>query len=262
MQNHSSIKERLFAGERLNGCWIEMFNPIASEIMAMSGYDTAFIDLEHGPGSLMDAIAMMQAVERHGCAPIIRTSSSNIVDIKRVLDIGPAGIMVPNIRNVEEAIAVVAACRYGPEGTRGAAPALVRASRYGNDIEAYAKFMEKDFLLIAQVECEEAVNQIEEIVGIKGIDMILIGPSDLSASLGAIGQYDQYRFISAFAKIEKSTLDGGKLLGTIPIPGWSANRLYENGHSLVISGADSLLLKTAAENDIAMLREASKQKDK
>ncbi|NKB62440.1 MAG: 2,4-dihydroxyhept-2-ene-1,7-dioic acid aldolase [Gammaproteobacteria bacterium] len=258
MQSHTSIKKRLLAGEKLNGCWIEMFNPIASEIMAMSGYDTAFVDLEHGPGSLMDAISMMQAVERHHCEPIIRTSSSDTVDIKRVLDIGPAGIMIPNIRNPEEAKEVVRACRYGPEGIRGAAASLVRASRHGNDVEAYARFMEEDFLLIAQVECREAVDRIDEIVQTQGIDMILIGPSDLSASLGAINQFDRPVFIDTFEKIENSVLRNKKLLGTIPIPGWPADRLYKNGHSLVISGADSLLLKNAAMDDVTAMQQASK----
>ena len=257
MQNPLSTKKRLLAGEKLNGCWIEMFNPMASEIMAMSGYDTAFIDLEHGPGSFIDAISMMQAVERHGCAPIIRTSSSDIVDIKRVLDIGPQGIMVPNVRNAEEAEAVVRACRYGPRGIRGAAPALVRASDYGNAVTDYNRFMEEDFLLIAQIECEEAVEQIDEIVKTQGIDMLLIGPADLSAALGAMGEFDRPNFVKSFEKIEESVLDGGKLLGTIPIPGWPASRLYQNGHSLVISGADTLLLKAAAQHDVAELKNAS-----
>ena len=105
MFNPSTLKSRLHSGEQLSGCWIEMFNPIATEIIAMSGYDTAFIDLEHGAGSYTDAISMMQALSsgNRNCVPIIRCSSANDVDIKRVLDIGPGGIMIPNVRNASEA---------------------------------------------------------------------------------------------------------------------------------------------------------------
>ena len=166
------------------------------------------------------------------------------------------GIMVPNVRNTEEAQAVVSACRYGPEGIRGAAPVLLRATNYGKDIARYQEWMENDFLLIAQIESKEAVNQIEEIAAIDGIDMLFIGPIDLSASLGQLGQFESKAFIEAFEKIESATLAAGKLLGAIPFADWNAERLYENGHHLVLSGADSILLREAAEKDVANLNDA------
>ena len=255
--NQKSVKQRLLSGERLNGCWIETFNPIAAEIMALSGYDTAMIDLEHGPGSYMDAISMMQAVSQHQCTPLIRTSCADPAVIKRVLDIGPAGVMVPNIRSADEARDVVAACRYGPAGIRGAAPTIIRGADYGKEVGDYLRWMDEEFLLIGQVESRQAVEQIEAIAGIEGLDMLFIGPADLSASLGVLGGFDLDEFIGAFEKIEQTTLKAGKLLGTIPFGPWSAKRLYENGHSLVLSGADTVLLRQAAEQDVASLRQAS-----
>ena len=240
-----------------------MFNPIAAEIVAMSGYDTAFIDLEHGPGSYTEAISMMQAVSvgnnknKYDCAPMIRVSSSNIVDIKRALDIGPEGIMVPNVRNVEEAQRTVEACHYGPEGNRGAAPRVIRASRYGERMSDYADYMAKEFLLIAQIETEQAVNQIDEIAAVEGIDMLFIGPSDLSASLGAIGDYESKKFNNAFDRIEQATLAAGKLLGTIPLPNRNPKQLFEAGHTLIISGCDTLLLQQAAVQDVERMQEAT-----
>jgi len=252
-----SIKKRLKKGSRLNGCWLEMFNPVASEIVAMSGYDIAMIDLEHSPASFTDAITMMQAVSNHDCAPVVRVSSSDSVDIKRALDIGPCGIMVPNVRNALEAKQVVESCRYGPQGNRGAAPGIIRATDYGENVSAYLEFMASDFLLIAQIESKEAVEEIDQIAAVDGIDMLFVGPSDLSASLGAIGQFDSSEFTTAFQHIEQQTLAAGTLLGTIDFPGYSARRLYEAGHTLVVSGTDTILLKKAAQADVTAMREAA-----
>lgn len=244
-------------GQRINGCWIEMFSPIAAEIMAMSGYDVAIIDLEHGPGSYLDAISMMQALDNRGCVPMIRTQSADPVIIKRALDIGPVGIMVPNIRCADEARDVVAACRYGPAGIRGAAPSIIRGAEYGKDVDKYLQWMDREFVLIGQIECAQAVDQIEDIVNVEGLDMLFIGPADLSASLGALGQFDKAKFITAFEKIERCTLAAGKWLGTIPFSAWSADRLYRNGHNFVVSGADTILLRQAAEKDVADLLQSS-----
>lgn len=252
-----SIKQKLNIKQRINGCWIEMFSPIAAEIMAMSGYDVAVIDLEHGPGSYLEAISMMQALTNHGCSPLIRTQSTDPDFIKRVLDIGPMGIMVPNIRSADEASDMVAACRYRPAGIRGAAPTVIRGTEYGTDVDNYTRWMDSEFLLIGQVESLQAVNEIKDIANIDSLDMLFVGPTDLSASLGALGKYDSKEFIAAFKKIERCTLAAGKWLGTVPFPGWNAESLYRNGHHLVVSGADSLLLRQAALGDVETLRQSS-----
>jgi len=250
-------KTRLRNGEHLNGCWIEAFSSITAEIMAAAGYDTAMIDLEHGPGSFVDAIAMMQAVGNRGCAPLIRVSSADSVTIKRALDIGPTGIMVPDVRSVAEAEAVVSACRYAPAGNRGAAPIIIRAADYGRDVDAYLSWMQSEFLLICQIESRQAVEDIEQIAAVGGVDMLFIGPADLSGSLGAFGRFDTDEFIAAFERIERATLGAGKWLGTIPIPGWSAERLFANGHHLVISGADTLFVRDGAAKDVRALQTAA-----
>ena len=251
-----SVKQQLRSGARLNGCWIETFSPIAAEIMAMSGYDTAMIDLEHGPGSFTEAVVMMQALSAYPCKPMIRATSADPAVIKRVLDIGPLGMMVPNVRSVKEAHDVVAACRYGPQGFRGAAPALLRATGYGKHVADYERWMAEEFLLIIQIESKEAVSDIEAIAAVEGIDMLFIGPIDLSASLGALGQFDRAEFIQAFERIERAVLDAGKYLGAIPFADWDSGRLYRNGHHLVLSGADTLLLREAADRDVQQLRQA------
>ena len=224
----------------------------------MSGYDTAMIDLEHGPGSYLDAIPMMQAAQNRGCIPLVRATSASPVVIKRVLDIGPAGIMVPNLRTPAEAEDAVASCRYGPEGHRGAAPGIVRATDYGRDVAGYLEWMENEFLIIGQVESASAIDRIEDIVRVDGLDMIFIGPSDLSASLGTLGDYDKPEFVEAMETVERATLAAGKWLGTIPFPGWDARLLFEKGYTLVISGTDTVLLRKAAEADVIELRQAAR----
>jgi len=261
----TSIKVKLKNGERLTGCFISMFSQIATEIIANAGYDCVMIDLEHGPGNHTQAIAMMQAAESRGCCPLIRASSANIVDIKRILDIGPMGIMVPDIRTPAQAREVVAHCRYAPEGDRGAAPGYMRAMDYSGfngqarNGKPYKTFMQDDFLLIAQVESAEGLASIEEIARVDGIDMIFIGPADLSASLGALGTFDSESFIDAFDRIEAATLGAGKTLGCIPFADWNPARLFRNGHQLVISAADALLLAKAANEDAAKVRQDARE---
>lgn len=252
------VKRRLSAGERLHGCWIEAFSPVTTEIMAQCGYDVAMIDLEHGPGGIMDALRQLQIIAAHDTAPLIRVTSADINVIKKAMDIGPAGLMVPNIRTADEARSVVAACRYGPDGRRGAAPNLVRASAYGRHLGPYLERVEQGFLLIGQIESVQGAANIEDIAAVEGLDMLFIGPADLSASLGALGDFASARFVDTFTAVERAILESGKWLGCIPFHDWDARRLYRNGHHLVLSGADTMLLRQAAEQDVAELNTMKK----
>lgn len=251
-------KHRLKSGERLHGCWIEAFSPVATEIVAQSGYDVAMVDLEHGPGTVMDAVHQLQVLAAYDCAPLIRVSSGDVNEIKKAMDIGPAGLMVPNIRTAGEAREIVAACRYGPAGIRGAAPTLIRASGYGRNIDPYLDRVEEEFLLIGQIESREGAGNIEEIAAVEGLDMLFIGPADLSASLGALGDFASETFAATFEALERAILDAGKWLGCIPFHDRDAKRLYRSGHHLVLSGVDTLLLRQAAEQDVAGLNESRK----
>lgn len=256
MQNMFGVKRRLESGDRLHGCWIESFSPLMTEIIAQSGYDVAMIDLEHGPGSVMDAVQLLPILGAYNCAPLIRVSSGDLHAIKKAMDIGPAGLMVPNIRTAAEAREVVAACRYGPEGVRGAAPALVRASAYGKNLDTYLENVDQGFLLIGQIESAEGAENIEAIAAVEGMDMLFIGPADLSASLGGLGDFTSERFSNAFSALEQTTLDAGKWLGCIPFHDRDVARLYADGHHLVLSGVDTLLLRQAAETDVSELNRA------
>ncbi|RPF99983.1 MAG: hypothetical protein CBC11_008910 [Proteobacteria bacterium TMED51] len=135
-------------------------------------------------------------------------------------------------------------------------PALLRATGYGQHVTDYEQWMAEEFLLIIQIESKEAVDAIDDIAAVEGIDMLFIGPIDLSASLGALGQFDSAEFIEALEKIEQSVLAAGKYLGCIPFGNWDSARLYRSGHHLVLAGADTLLLREAAGRDVRELRQA------
>ena len=255
----NSLKRRLQGGDRLTGCWASLCSNLAAEIMARSGYDVTLIDLEHGPGGYLDAVALMQAVNSGGSAPMIRCTSSGIADIKRALDIGPAGILVPDVRNGEHAREVVAHCRYPPGGDRGAAPGFIRATGFdpGDGLAGdYERFMREAFLLAVQVESVEAVGAIDDIARTEGVDMIFVGPVDLSASLGKLGEFATDEFTRAMDHISSATLAAGKYLGGIRFADYTPRRLYRAGYHLVVSGADTVLLTRGARQDIKELADA------
>ena len=244
------IKQRMADGEQFNGCFVELFSPIAAEIVCGAGYDSIMIDLEHGPGSYTDAVAMMQAAGQYGCMTLIRTSSASVTDIKRTMDIGPDGIMVPMVNTADQAEQVVKSCHYAPRGFRSSAKPIIRATGYGDRADDYERYLVEDFLLIVQIESAEAADNVEAIAGVDGIDMLFVGPYDLSCSLGIPGLFDDELFNRTLERIEKAARDAGKLLGIIPIPGRDAARQFANGHNLVITGTDTMLLKAAALDDV------------
>jgi len=259
MNTKDSLKQRISNAQQLTGCWTSLANNLTAEIISSAGYDATMIDMEHGPASYTEAIGLLQAIRSTGTDSLIRVSSANIVDIKRALDIGPDGIMVPDIRSAEDAREAVRNCRYAPAGNRGAAPGFMRATQYAGllpghpALSNYPDFMLNHFLLIVQVESVEAIDNIDEICQVEGIDMIFIGPADLSASLGKLGDFESPRFIDAMTKIEQAVQRHKVSLGTIPFPGWNAKRLYGQGYQFVIGGSDGILLAKAAAEDCAML---------
>ena len=252
----ASFKERLRAGDAAIGCWIELFSPLASEVVAEAGYDCVLIDLEHGPGSVMDAIKVMQAIQGKPCSPLVRVPHNDPTWIKRVLDAGAIGCMVPGVNSANDAEAAVAACRFPPKGRRGLATPIVRASRFGLAEADYLAHADADILVICQVETGTAVENVESIAAVDGVDMLFVGPYDLSADLGYLGSPDEGPVRAAIEQIEGVARRSGILLGGIPTPGRSATELRAAGYQLVLAGVDSLLLRDAAQATVKAFRAA------
>ena len=244
------LKERLKAGRPALGCWLHLASPIAAEIVAHAGYDALVIDHEHGPGDFVNAILSMQAASGTQATTMIRVPWNDMVTIKRALDSGAQGVMVPYVQSAEEARAAVAACRYPPEGVRGYANQVTRCAGYGANAKAYDEGWPENLLLICQIETRKAVDNIPEIAAVDGIDMLFIGPSDLAASIGHLGEVDHAEVGALIAEAESRIAEAGKMLGTVPRPGRSAKDLIEAGYHMVIGSSDATLLRRGAEADV------------
>lgn len=254
MYRENYIKKRLQSGQKALACWLHTASPIVAEIMALTGYDGAIIDMEHGPVDYLCATQLMHAMGAAQTSPIIRVPWNDHVEIKRALDAGCEGIMVPEINSAAEAEALVRACLYPPQGKRGAASVLNRASSYGLENAKYLEDNGKELLIIAQIESRKAIDNLEEIVAVEGIDVLFIGHNDLSGDFGRIGGYENPDFVAALGRAEALIKQSDKFLGGLPRATDPASAMLERGYDLVISASDVLMLRDAAILDLQALR--------
>ncbi len=246
------LKSRMRAGSAIAGCWIHLFNDLASEIVGQAGYDFAMIDLEHGPGDIMDTISVMQALGP-GCGALVRVPGNDPVWVKRVLDAGAEGVMVPAVNSREEAEEAAAACHYAPRGLRGMAAVLARAADYGADWPDYVRRIEEEVLVICQIETGAAVANAAEIAAVADVDLLFIGPFDLSASMGHLGEPDHPEVQAAIAEVEATAKAAGKLLGGIATPGRNVAALLAAGYDMILQDSDLTLLRDSARASAAEL---------
>lgn len=238
------LKRKLLEGKVCIGSWLLTTSPDMAEILAYAGLDFVLIDHEHGQGSIDDAVNQLRAIKGSDCAGILRVPSNDRIYIKRALDAGVHGIMVPNVDNAAHAEAVVDACRYAPVGKRGAFGGM-RAMRYGFDPDYYADVAD-DTLIVVQVENSTAIDNIAEIAAVPGIDVVFIGPRDLSATLGKLNQLADPDVRGEIRRAEQAIMKSGKLLGSTAATGKIAREMTAAGHRFIISGSDATLLGAAA----------------
>lgn len=242
----NTLKVRLASGHKGLGCWLHLESTMAAEVVALCGFDAVMIDHEHGPGSVMSAIALMQTLKGTSCTGLVRVPWNDPVYLKRILDAGAEGVMVPSVETADEAKAVVAACRYPPQGFRGAAHTIVRASSYGIESEQYLADNGRELMVICQIESAQAVANVDQLLAVEGVDMWFIGPMDLSASLGKPGQLDDPEFIALMRKAEKAVAASDKMLGGLAVPDDPPSALFERGYDFALGASDILMLRNAA----------------
>jgi len=248
-----NLKARLKAGEKLLGAWTTSDSPDNAEVMALSGLDFILMDHEHGQAQLPDAIAQLRAIKGTQCAGLLRAPWNDMVFIKRVLDAGIHGIMVPQVNTPEEARAAVAACRYPPLGNRGAAGGT-RAASYGLDT-GYFERAADELLIIMQIETPQAVQNAAAIAAVDGVDVVFIGPRDLSANIGKLNKMDDPALRALIAKVEDATLKSGKALGTVAPTGALVKQLFARGYNFLIAGSDLTHLRAGI---VQMMNEAGR----
>jgi 4-hydroxy-2-oxoheptanedioate aldolase len=252
------LKAHLKAGGQLFGCFLNSGSPSVAEMMAAAGYDCLMIDAEHSPISIETVHAMATATRSGGAYTLVRVPAMDPIHIKLALDLGIDGIMAPAINSAAEAKAFVAACRYPPEGYRGVAVPVIRASAYGFNAADYIREANEALLVIAQIETARGVAEAEAIAATPGIDLCFIGPHDLSASLGHMGQPDHPEAKSAIAQVESSVRRAKCWLGTIPTASRAADRLFAEGYQLVLGSADLALLREAVRAQVERYKPPSR----
>ncbi len=243
-----SIREILKGGKPTIGSWMQLPNASVAEIMGDAGYDWVAIDLEHGAFSLHQLPDMFRALELGGTLPLVRLAQGHIKDCKQALDAGAGGVIVPMVESAEELQMVKDACCWPPAGTRGVG--FSRANLFGKYFQAYQEEAQAP-LLVAMIENIKAVDQLDKILQVEGLDAILVGPYDLSASMGVTAQFDAPAFVSAMERIlilcRKYGIPGGVHVVS-PDPLLLKSRIDE-GYRFLAYSIDSVFLSNAAAFD-------------
>ncbi len=248
MFRKNQTKAKLLAGKPAFGTIHSLAHPPVAELIGLSGYDFVMIDGEHGLGNDSAHMACLHAVTATPANALLRVPGHEPVAIRRALDLGFEGLLVPDVRNVKQAREIVASCFYPPRGKRGFAAGLLRASDYGLAVEDYVKSDGSELLLCLMIESAEGVKNVQAIAGIDGVDVIQLGPFDLSYDLGIPGQFDHPKFIRALERIEKGTRAAGKVLGGLVMPGQNCEPLIERGYTMLTIGADLGMLAMALKS--------------
>lgn len=242
----NKFKQALRAGKAQIGLWVGLANPYTAEVCAGADFDWLLLDGEHAPNDLQTLLAQLQAVAPYPAHPVVRIPSADVVRVKQVMDLGVQTLLVPIIETAEQAAEMVRAMRYPPEGIRGVGSALARASRW-NRISTYLQAADKQACLLVQVETKRALEHLDAIARVDGVDGVFIGPADLSASLGYRGQPahpEVQRVIEdAIATVRKT----GKAVGILSADETLARRYLELGCTFVAVGVDTSLLARAVD---------------
>src|SRR5215475_4820096 len=240
----NAFKRALKEGRLQIGLWSSLCSNIAAEIISDSGFDWILLDTEHSPNEIPDLVTQLQAVQRGTATPIIRPAWNDAVLAKRALDIGAQTLLFPYVQNVEEAKRAVSSTRYPPQGIRGVSVAA-RASRYGR-VPGYLTKANAEICVLVQVETRSALDQIDAIAAVDGIDGVFIGHSDLAASLGHLGNWGHAEVQAALEDAVKRLKKIGKPAGILTPNEEEAKRFIQWGYTFVAVGSDlGLLAKNA-----------------
>ncbi|MDQ0029988.1 HpcH/HpaI aldolase family protein [Arthrobacter bambusae] len=242
-----TFREALAAMDRpLAGMWVCSGSPLIAELCAGAGLDWLLIDAEHSPNGLESILAQLQAVRGYPVQAVVRPPVNDTVLLKQYLDLGVQDLLIPMVNSAVEAKAAVAAVRYPPHGVRGVGSALARASRW-NRIPDYLARAAETISLTVQIETEAAVAAVEEILAVDGVDAIFLGPSDLAASMGLLGQQEHPRVRAAVEHCLSAAKTAGKPAGVNAFNEGTAHSYMDAGASFVLVGADVALLARGTE---------------
>jgi 2-dehydro-3-deoxyglucarate aldolase len=250
-----AVRQKFADGKASIGSWMQIPDSSIAEILGRAGYDWVAVDLEHGTMGERVLPDLFRALELGGTLPLARLPEGTARDCKRALDAGAGGVILPMIQSAAQLSSLISACAWPPVGTRGVG--FSRANLFGGDFDQYRDGEARGPLVIAMIEHIEAVANIDEIVAVPGLDAIFIGPYDLSASMGLIGQFDHPDFRAAIEKVCQRSRAAGVPHGQhVVAPSPDALRAsVEAGHQFIAYSMDAVFLRNAVQRpDIALVR--------
>jgi 2-keto-3-deoxy-L-rhamnonate aldolase RhmA len=236
-------------GERLIGSFVTLPAPEVAEVMGAAGFDWLIIDCEHAPLDALWAQRLLQAARIPG---VIRVADGHESTLKHALDTGAAGVVVPMVNTAQQARAVVSHCKYPPLGTRGVG--IVRAQGYGFGFQEYVAQANESTAVIVQIEHVTAVENIDAILAVPGVDAAFVGPYDLSGSMGRLGQVDDTDVLAAIESVRGACERARMPLGIYAGSALAARPYLEKGFTLIAVGMDTVLLGQAARQAVQTLR--------
>ncbi len=251
MRKLNEIKDKLLKGQPTIGTWLQIPNTASAELLSSSeSFDWVCIDMEHAPTSLETCEDMIRSIEFTGSVPIVRITSNTEDNIKRVMDSGAKGIVVPMVKDQESVSKAYSAMHYPPLGTRGVG--LARAQNWGLNFEEYLNNIEKDCLLIAQIEHKDAVKNIDEIFNSNMVDAYIIGPYDLSSSLGSPGDFNSKEFLDSLDKIKRSAIKHNIPHGfhSVEPDIKKLKELIKEGYVFIAYSTDMIILREAGKLNV------------
>lgn len=238
-----TLRERLLDGETVVGTFQILDSPMVAEIVGVSGMDFTILDQEHGPLTAESSLGMCAAAQQGGAAPIVRVRNNTESEIQRALDIGAAGVEIPQIETRADAEAAVEHARFDPLGSRGLSP-YVRAGGYTGG-EDYTDRQNEETTVIIHIEGERGVENLDEILEVDGIDVLFLGPYDISQSIGIPGQVRDDRVEDLMQEVCDRAADAGKVVGTFADDAAMANQWIEAGAQYIAVSVDGNILTHA-----------------
>jgi 4-hydroxy-2-oxoheptanedioate aldolase len=241
----NAFKHALKDGKAQIGLWSSLSSNYSVEVIAGAGFDWILLDLEHSPNDLESLLAQLQAAAPYPTHPVVRVPWNDMVAMKRILDVGAQALLVPYVSTAEEARAAVAHTRYPPKGVRGVA-GTTRATRFGR-IKDYAKRAHEEICVLVQVETQAALDNIESICAVDGVDGVFVGPADLHASMGYTGEIANPKVKPLIDDAIRRIRKAGKAPGILTPSEEDARRWLDCGALFVAVGADVGILARGAE---------------
>ena len=241
----NSFKRDLLAGKRLIGCWSSLANAITTEVLGVAGFDWVLLDGEHSPNDVSTFIPQLMALKDSPSAPVVRPTSNNEVEMKRLLDAGFYNFLVPFVESADEALRAVRATRYPPQGVRGVSVSQ-RSNRYGT-VPDYFKSINDHICVMVQIESRAGVAAARHIAAVDGVDCIFVGPSDLAANLGHLGNAGHPDVQQVIASVFADAKACGKPIGILAPVEADARRYIEMGATFVAVGSDLGVFRSASQ---------------